>query len=188
MYKRRHWGWVGLAIVVFFWTTTLGQAQTSTPSPGNTTGAMVRLDKQLLFPIQTRVGPISAVERAQVITKRLEKLAQDGAVAMDSLEVKTAPELTEIVANDMVLVTLTEGDAQAAGKSRSQLAKDYLQTIKGAVRRYRAIYGEQSFWLRGGYAAGTTLGAGGHSNLVEPTLAEVLCPTGTMAGNSDSGH
>ena len=157
MRNLRRLCWVGLAIAVLFWTVTLGHAQTPTPSPAPIPETVVQLDHQPLFPIQAQVGSFSAAERAQIISKRLEALAKDESVAISSLRITSQAEITEIVTNGTVLVTLTEGDAKAAEKNRQQLANDHVKTIKDAVNAYRRTHGSQGLLFSGAYAAAATI-------------------------------
>lgn len=80
-------------------------------------------------------------ERAQRASQRLRDFAENQALPLDELKVYAADKdgipLTVINAGDVSLIAISNTDAQLAGKSRPELAQEYLQKIKEAVSRYR---------------------------------------------------
>jgi tetratricopeptide (TPR) repeat protein len=80
-------------------------------------------------------------KRARIITGRIQKIAEDPSISLDSIQVSTQWDgMTNIVAGDVVLFTITDKDATAAKvktKNRKKLADEYLQKIKEAISTYR---------------------------------------------------
>ncbi|MGK7959811.1 mechanosensitive ion channel family protein [Crocosphaera sp.] len=100
-------------------------------------GYPVILDDQTLFKIQAPTGSFSPEERANTITTRLEKFAEDNSLSIESIKLETQENITSIIAEDKILATLTEEDANAARKSRQELAEEYLEIIKTSISQFR---------------------------------------------------
>ncbi|EAZ89905.1 mechanosensitive ion channel family protein [Crocosphaera chwakensis] len=100
-------------------------------------GYPVILNDHTLFKIQAPTGSFSPEERANTITDRLEKFSEDNALPIESIELETQDNITSIIAGDKILATLTEEDANAARKSRQELAEEYLEIIKTSINQFR---------------------------------------------------
>lgn len=87
-----------------------------------------------LFVLHERLGPFSAQERAAAIAARLARLASDPLRRIDSLSVLEGETSADIVADDVVLMAVTDAGAEAAGLSRSQVANGYARMLLGAIR------------------------------------------------------
>jgi small-conductance mechanosensitive channel len=123
-----------------FWlivATTFAYSQPS-PSPGNSLPEYpVLLGNETLFSIQARSGSFSAQERAQIISKRIEKIAQDPSIAIDSVKVDEQDGGSNITFGDSIIVTITEEDGKLADLSRGVLAREYAQKIRDSLDQYR---------------------------------------------------
>lgn len=96
-------------------------------------GAPVIVNGQELFYLRARVGSITAVERAALVTERISRLANNpftGEVIVSILDVQGA---TDIVVTDQVLVTVTDADAAAEGRDRQELAQEWATVIQTAI-------------------------------------------------------
>ncbi len=100
-------------------------------------GFPVLLADETLFVIQSNVGSFSSEERAQTITNRLAKIAEDTSVDLNLLRIQEQEATTNIVIGNKILVTLTEADAKAAQITRTKLANEYLAKIKDSLQIYR---------------------------------------------------
>jgi small-conductance mechanosensitive channel len=139
--KRRPYFWT---IAVFCWLTfpcfgghslhaestapTLSQAPLPQPI-----GVPVVLGDDTLFLIYDKLGPFTPQERAQAITERLTRLAKDPFTSMYSVTATDQELTSELVHGEMVVMTITDRDAQPTGKSRQDLARDYAQKIQIAL-------------------------------------------------------
>ena len=138
---------VGIIITFFFAITTPFVVAQNSPSPQTTpsanqpASAPVELDHKTLFVIQSNLGGFSAKERAKRVINGLRDFADNQALSLDEVAVYTADKdgipLTVISANNIPLITISNTDAQLADKSRPELAQEYLQKIKEAIRGYR---------------------------------------------------
>jgi len=138
---------VGIIITFFFAITIPLVVAQNSPSPQTTPSANqpasvpVELDHKTLFVIQSNLGGFSAKERAKRAINSLRDFADNQALSLDEMTVYTGDKdgipLTVISTNNIPLITISNADAQLADKSRPELAQEYLQKIKEAVRGYR---------------------------------------------------
>jgi small-conductance mechanosensitive channel len=135
----------GLAIHTF-----PGRAQQITPPPPTEEaptalpGAPVQINGKTLFYLRERVGSITATERAAIISQRLEILATNPFLPDLEVSVVDSAAGTDIVAGDQVLLTLTDGDARAAGKGRLFLASELAGIIRNEIQMTRSQYSTQA--------------------------------------------
>jgi small-conductance mechanosensitive channel len=108
----------------------VGQADTVRAPAG--TPVVYRSDT--LFHIQTRLGPFSPAERARAVSDRLARVAGDPLLSRDSVHALNEDGATAIAVGDVILTTVTEADAVAAGLSRDSLAAEHLAAITRAIR------------------------------------------------------
>ena len=120
------------------------------PSP-----TAVVLQQQPLFEVQSGVGSFSPELRAEVISKRLLTFAQDTDTPLSELRLveDSSNKTTNISASDRVILTVLDSDAIALGKTRTELANDYLTTIQEAVTDYRKSYSVRNILLGALYTA-----------------------------------
>ncbi len=64
---------------------------------------------------------------------------------------------SQIMAGEVVLMTLTDRDAAAEGKPRAELAKEYAESLRAAVRSHIEAYGSRSILLGVVYTVIATL-------------------------------
>jgi small-conductance mechanosensitive channel len=97
-----------------------------------------------LFELQARILSLSPEERARLVEERLRKLAKSVFVETDSIIVVDSETTSEITAGDSVIMAVTDDDAKAAGKSRLDLANEYVKIIKYAIEERRQEYSIKS--------------------------------------------
>ncbi|WP_414565982.1 MULTISPECIES: mechanosensitive ion channel family protein [unclassified Anabaena] len=107
------------------------------PAVSKIDGAPVVLGDQTLFVIKAGVGSFSASERSQAVTNRIETMAKDLTVPVNSLKISDQPSTTNILSGDKVIFTITDGDAKAAGQTTQELANEYVQKISITITQYR---------------------------------------------------
>lgn len=90
-----------------------------------------------LFVVQERVGSFSAEDRAKVMSKRIRDIASDPSISLRGLQVEDEEQSTNLVLDNKVLVTITDGDARAARQTRQELATTYRQKISQAIAQHR---------------------------------------------------
>ncbi len=139
-----------LALAIFLTSNCLAYSQTNSSTNADNDGSPVILGDETLFHIQAGIGSFSPEFRSQVISKRLIDLAKDTGVNLDTLQIVDNEDTAtvDIRVGNSALVTIADVDAVAAGKSRKDLADQYLRSIKESINRFRDSYSIQSI-LRG---------------------------------------
>jgi small-conductance mechanosensitive channel len=105
------------------------------------TGAPVVVAGQTLFYVPARMFTFSPEERAKTIAERVQWLSGQSPAQIRALHTEDAETTTAIVSDQVVIATITDADAQAAGKTRQELANDYTRVIQ---RTALALRGEHS--------------------------------------------
>jgi small-conductance mechanosensitive channel len=117
-----------------------GQEKTTSAPPPEVTsqGYPVKLGDQVLFYLKEEVKGYSPEERARTISERIEKIADDPAIPVkDVTTFDFRQPITVVSAGDKLLFPIFDQDAQAAGRTREQLAKEYAEKLRTAVQKYR---------------------------------------------------
>ncbi|HIJ94250.1 MAG TPA: mechanosensitive ion channel family protein [Desulfuromonadales bacterium] len=145
---------ISLAIIIVMLTTLAVAApqnqppaaalKTVQPAVSPQPEAMVTLDSQPLFPIRVRVLSFSPEDRARLISARLAKLVRNPLFNIDSLKVADGESTSDIVSGDTILMSVTEAEALAEGKTRLALAEELAGKIRAAVVARNKEYSTQS--------------------------------------------
>jgi small-conductance mechanosensitive channel len=83
-----------------------------------------------LFEIRANLGPYSPQERAKIISKRLETLSEEGNINVDSFNVSDINNYSIISYKNKAILSIGEADVTPSGKTRHQVAEDYIQLLK----------------------------------------------------------
>lgn len=137
---KKHWQALIAFVLVtclIVLTNPLAHSQQSPIPEKKLDDASVVLNQETLFVIREKFGPAPPQQRAKEISNRIEGVAKDFSIPLDSLQVAEVEGVEMIFSKDTVLIGITEADAKAAGKTQQQLATEYLQKIKAAITRYR---------------------------------------------------
>lgn len=126
-----------IRLCVILTTTILvggAYAQSRTPTKGAPPipQAPVVVDKRVLFLVKG-VLSFPAEARASAISKRITEISKDFSFKPESLSVTDTAAATDIAANDVVVMSVTDEDAALAGKPRQELANDYAQRIRAEI-------------------------------------------------------
>ncbi|AKE64836.1 mechanosensitive ion channel family protein [Microcystis aeruginosa NIES-3806] len=129
-------------VVVLLLTLTsplLGIAQNPTQPENKIDGFPVILDGKPLFFIRRGVSSFSAEERANAITRRIERIAQNDSIPIENLTIEQIPDDNSLYlsVDQEVILTVTEGDAKAYRSTPEVLAQQALQKIQLAIAQYR---------------------------------------------------
>ncbi len=115
-------------------------------------GAPVVLHRDTLFYIYNPVGSFSKGERAAAVSKRVRALSEERFLQADSVKVVENVLTTDVVYLDRVLMSVTEADAEVAGKARLELAMLYAAKIKESAVRSAEQYSLRSIMIEVGLA------------------------------------
>lgn len=118
--------------------------------------APVIVNGRTLFQVQG-VLSFTAEARATEIAKRITSLSKDEAFNPKTVSVADTEGATDILADDLILMSVTDQDARAASKSREALAEDYAERIRGTLIALHEEYSVKSLILGGVYALVATI-------------------------------
>jgi small-conductance mechanosensitive channel len=104
----------------------------------------VVLDGKALFTVQEKILSVTPVDRAALISSRLAKLARNPLFKTETITTVEGETVTDIVAGDMIIMTVTENDAATAKKPRSDLAREYAEAIRVSVDELNYQYSIRS--------------------------------------------
>jgi small-conductance mechanosensitive channel len=104
----------------------------------------VILDGKPLFTVQEKILSLTPEDRASLISARLARLARNPLFKADTITTSEGETTTDITAGNLIIMTVTENDAATAGKPRSELAREYAETIRAAVEETNYEYSIRS--------------------------------------------
>jgi len=93
--------------------------------------------KDTLFIIYTKIGNVTAAERALIINERLEDLYAQFIPSFDSLIVMDYGQTVDIVYNDKTIISITEYDAMWFKKTKLDIAQHYREVISKDIEVYK---------------------------------------------------
>ena len=117
--------------------------------------APVMLDGEVLFRVRGSTA-YPAEERASVISKRIQAIAADRSIGLDSLRVFDQDDFTRIMAGDRLAVGFNDSDAALEGITRQILASHALSRITTAITSYRQDRSPRALAINTVYALGAT--------------------------------
>jgi hypothetical protein len=106
------------------------------PLPVQTAGkskSPVVVGGKTLFYVEERVYSFSPADRARAIAERIQKIYKERQFSLNSIHVEDEETTTDVVANDTIIMAVTDRDAHAAGRGRKELAQEYARIIRAAV-------------------------------------------------------
>jgi small-conductance mechanosensitive channel len=146
--------WLGPALPCFllalFFVFT-AHAQDQHPTAQKIVQAPVVLNGKTIFEVPGLFS-FSAEARAAAITDRIKSLSKDTSFDQKSLVLAESEGSTDILAGDLVLMSITDQDAHIAGKPRNALAQDDLNRIGSSLVALHRAYSVKSLTLAGVYS------------------------------------
>jgi small-conductance mechanosensitive channel len=115
-----------------------------------TPGAPVVVGKDTVFFVQERVLEFSPEDRAKAVSERIRKIAKNALISLESITAVDNETTTDIVAGDLMIMSVTDRDAAMAGRTRQELARDYAQRIKSVLVEQRKTYSLRSILVGAG--------------------------------------
>ncbi|MEL6441521.1 MAG: mechanosensitive ion channel family protein [Cyanobacteria bacterium J06621_8] len=97
----------------------------------------VTLDGEILFYYSSQIKGIPAGNRAQLTAQKIEEIADDFSIKLNSLNIVELEGLRVIATKKELIFALIEADAQLANQTLDKLAQDYLQKVKDGIIKYR---------------------------------------------------
>lgn len=103
----------------------------------NAIGFPVIVHKDTLLIVYTKIGSLTAEERAEVINERLEELYKAFLTKTDSLFIVTNGQNAELYFKDKIILSVTELDELWFEKSKKELANSYKELIITDIAKYK---------------------------------------------------
>jgi small-conductance mechanosensitive channel len=138
--------------VSLFGATQAPAPAVTQPTSARPAGAPVEFAGETLFEIYDKIGPFTPQDRAQAITERLGRLAKDPFTRIYPVTAADLEFTSELVYGEMVVMTVTDRDAQPTGKSRQEAAKEYAQKIQAALAKSREQVSARALIMNTGLA------------------------------------
>jgi small-conductance mechanosensitive channel len=125
---------VRLLFGVLFWIPLFAQEA----------GAPVVIDGRELLRVYASMGQFTPADRAQEIQHRIITLAEKGYT--EALETRAVPseKATAVIAGPVMVMAVTDADAEPEKVAQAVLAKRYAATIQDAIKSYRTNH----TWMR----------------------------------------
>jgi small-conductance mechanosensitive channel len=98
----------------------------------------VRIDDETVFFVRQGIKSLTPQDRAEAISLRLKRLADNPEVSEVKVVVEETPISSDLRVGDTILVSVFDVDAEGLGRSRSEVAAIAAQRIEESVARYRA--------------------------------------------------
>ena len=92
-------------------------------------------DNDTLFKVYTKMGALSAKERVNNIQRKLNLIGEKAMIDSNDLQIIHNENTSDIIHEELIILSISEEDAFWNGKERKQLAKDFKLIIYGAVQR-----------------------------------------------------
>jgi small-conductance mechanosensitive channel len=124
-------------VLLLLWLLTPGAPQVfaADDEPAIPTAAVV-VDGEALFRVRG-VSAFPAEERARLVSRRIVEFARDRGQATSALRVVQTERSSDILMGDRRLLAVVDADGEIEGIHREDLARVYLERIRGAVESYR---------------------------------------------------
>jgi small-conductance mechanosensitive channel len=120
------------------------------PVEAKPTGAPVVVGTDTLFFVQERVLSFSPEDRARAVSERIRNIAKNALISLETITAVNGETTTDIVAGDLMIISVTDRDARMAGRPRQELASDYAQRIRSALAEQRKTYSLRSILVGAG--------------------------------------
>jgi len=123
----------------------------------NLPGAPVIVDSDTLFFVSARMFSFSPEDRARTINEKLKRIIEDRSVNPDSIIVQETEAGSEIVAGEVIVMTITEADAGSAQVDRIRLSDTILSRIQSTVINAREQHSFKTLMMASSYALVTLI-------------------------------
>ncbi len=128
---------IGCLVTYFLYVLLLGSASAATDITEKDLPQAVVVDGKELFQVMVRVGSFSPQDRADIISGRVEKIAKNYAIDIETIHVQEIGNTMEIVAGKQIIMSITDVDAQAEQQTLIALADERMDIIKSTIKEYR---------------------------------------------------
>ncbi len=122
-----------IAPLIYAQNNQVNQENINQTEPEQAKGAPVVLMGETLFFVYDKIGPFSPQDRAKAISDRLSRILRDPLADANNIKIFDRSEITDILIGDIVIMSVTNGDARAVNMPRQVLTEDYANNIKNEI-------------------------------------------------------
>ena len=137
---------VFLLFVAVFAGASVSAQQAEQQQPADQPAPVI-VDGRTLFSVNERILSFSPLERATLISQRINQLVDQPRSVVFPIQVVDSETTTEIAAQDLVIMAVTDADARRAGVSRQELARQYADLIETTIDSLRSEHSLQTIGL-----------------------------------------
>jgi len=109
-----------------------------------TKGAPLVVDEDTLLTLYAKKGGMTAEARVETAAEKIEEIGRQLTLRPDSVYVFDSELFTDIMAEEEVLLTITDIDGLWQNKTRQELAEEYVKVIQAKVNELHETYGLKS--------------------------------------------
>lgn len=125
--------------------------------PGDSLGAPVIVASDTLFLVSARILSFTPADRARAISEKLTRIIEDRSFSPDSIATQETEVGSEIVAGDIIIMTVTNADATTVGMDRPTFAREIVTRIRASIVSVRQQHSISSILRAVVYSLITTL-------------------------------
>jgi len=113
----------------------------------------VVISSDTLFFIKSNIGPFTADQRVNEIERKINSIIiNDGNV--DSIKAEDYSGYTNIILNNKIILSITDADADLAGRKRADLSKEILLILKEKINKEAEHYSSKSLIVNAAISLG----------------------------------
>ncbi|MGA7837442.1 MAG: mechanosensitive ion channel family protein [Ignavibacteriaceae bacterium] len=113
----------------------------------------VVISNDTLFFIRSNIGPFTAEQRVNEIVGKVNSIIKNDGNA-DSIKAEEYSGYTNIILNNKIILSVTDADAELAGRKRSDLSKELLTILKEKINTEAEHYSNKSLIINGAITLG----------------------------------
>ena len=149
-----------LAVSVLWSPVIYAKKATPTVEPSKTETSTekspVVLDGRVLFYVQERALSFSPEDRAKAISQRIDQISKNPLAQLGKMKLDVGESSTDIVLGERILMTVTDKDALSQGRSREELAIQYMGILQNSMDTLKQQYSVKQILKGIGFAALST--------------------------------
>jgi small-conductance mechanosensitive channel len=127
-------------------TPTQSSAAQDTPEEEIAPHGQVEIEGRPVLIVYESVAALTPEQRARAIEGRILSFARDASLSPESIRLEPRDAWTEILADNTIIMAVTDADARPSGKTRQQLSIEYADSIRRSVQTYREEHSWRMFF------------------------------------------
>ncbi|HKI78393.1 MAG TPA: mechanosensitive ion channel family protein [Ignavibacteriaceae bacterium] len=132
------------AVCITAFTTAQNRASNEVP---------VVISGDTLFFVKTNIGPFTAEQRVTEIIRKINSIIKNDGNA-DSIKTEDYSGYTNIILNKRIILSITDADAELAGRKRADLSKELITILKEKINTEGEHYSSKLLIINGAITLG----------------------------------